>query len=129
MLRPTVSRLVCLGTKHPFGAYDQIFITRMTVAGLLIWGVLSDERTSPRFIAAARTAQKTSSIKTCSFVSGGTCPKSCSLATVVVLVSVYKDVTWQWVYIWQYMYYTSHIYIQYYQHSQNKHDRLQHIYN
>jgi hypothetical protein len=46
VLRQTVSRPVCLGIKHPYGAYDQIFITVKTVAGLLMWGALSAERTA-----------------------------------------------------------------------------------
>jgi hypothetical protein len=31
-----------------------------------------------------------------------TCPKSCSLATAVILSPVYTAVTWQWVYMSQY---------------------------
>jgi hypothetical protein len=65
MLRPTVSRAVCFGTKHPFGAYDQILITVrpdldycLTFAGLLIWGALSDERTGLPFAIATGPRQR-----------------------------------------------------------------------
>jgi hypothetical protein len=51
MLRSTVSRPVCLGIKHPSGAYDQIFISQ-TVAGLM-WDAPSDEKTGLPFTTAA----------------------------------------------------------------------------
>jgi hypothetical protein len=43
MLRPTVSRPVCLGIKHPFGAYDHMFVIVKTAADLLKWAALTDE--------------------------------------------------------------------------------------
>jgi hypothetical protein len=60
ILRPTVSWSVCLCVKHPSRAYDQIFIT-VRVAGLLMWGALSNERTGLPFIIAAGPGVKSKS--------------------------------------------------------------------
>jgi hypothetical protein len=57
MLLPTVSRPVCLGIKHLSEAYDQIFITCVTVTVLFLWGALSDERSGLSFVFAAGPCQ------------------------------------------------------------------------
>jgi hypothetical protein len=61
MLRPTVSRPACFGIKHPSWPFDQIFIIVLTVAGLLIWGALSDERTGLSFTNAPGRRQRSHS--------------------------------------------------------------------
>jgi hypothetical protein len=64
MLRPTVSRPVCLGIKHPSRAYDQIFFSRseygirLTVTFLIPWVTLSDERLGLSFVCAAGPCQR-----------------------------------------------------------------------
>jgi hypothetical protein len=58
ILRPTVSWPVCLWKKRPSEAYDQILITVKTVAGLLMWGTLSDERTGMSFTISAGPRQR-----------------------------------------------------------------------
>jgi hypothetical protein len=61
MLGPTVSWPVCLGIQHLSGAYDQIFITVKTVAGLLTLGALSDERRGMSFRIVAGPRQRSHS--------------------------------------------------------------------
>jgi hypothetical protein len=34
----------CLGVGRPSGAYDQIFVLCLTIAGFVLWSALSDER-------------------------------------------------------------------------------------
>jgi hypothetical protein len=55
-----VSRPVYLGVKHPSGAYDQIFISQ-TVAGLVMWDAVSDERSGLQFTIAAGPRQRSHS--------------------------------------------------------------------
>jgi hypothetical protein len=58
-LRPTVSRPVCLGVGLQSGANDQNFVFCLTIAGLLMWGVLSGGRIDLYFTCtiASRSCQ------------------------------------------------------------------------
>jgi hypothetical protein len=58
MLRPTVSRPIYLGIRHPFAAYDLIFIIVTHLRVLLMWGSLSDERTGLSFTISAGPRQR-----------------------------------------------------------------------
>jgi hypothetical protein len=64
MLRPSVSRPVCLGIKHTSRAYDQFFFfrseygIRLTVTFLIPLGALSDERTGLSCVCAAGPYQR-----------------------------------------------------------------------
>jgi hypothetical protein len=55
MLRQTVSRPVCLGVKRASGFF------LLSVAGVLVWGALSDERTGLSFTVAAGLRQRSHS--------------------------------------------------------------------
>jgi hypothetical protein len=53
-----LSESICLEIKNASGDYDQIFFTVKTVAGLVIWGALSNERTGLSFTIAAGPRQR-----------------------------------------------------------------------
>jgi hypothetical protein len=58
MLRPTVSQPVCLGIKAPIWGLRPDLCYCQTVAGLFMWGALSDERTGLSFTIAAGPRQR-----------------------------------------------------------------------
>jgi hypothetical protein len=58
ILRPTVSRPVCLGVKALIWGLRPDFYFCQTVAGLLMWGALSDDRTVLPFTIAAGPRQR-----------------------------------------------------------------------
>jgi hypothetical protein len=58
LMLPTVNRPVCLGIKHPSGAYDQIFVTVWQLRSCFMWGALSDEMTGLSFLYAAGLCQR-----------------------------------------------------------------------
>jgi hypothetical protein len=60
-LRPTVSRPVYLGIKHPSGGRRPDFYYCQTVVGFWTCGVLSDERTGLSFTIAAGLLQRSRS--------------------------------------------------------------------
>jgi hypothetical protein len=57
MLRSTASRPISHRIKNPPGGYDQISVS-VTLAGLLMWGALSDWRTGLSFTIAAGPRQR-----------------------------------------------------------------------
>jgi hypothetical protein len=58
LLRPTISRPVCLGIKHPSWAYNQFFFTVREVGCLLMWEALSDETTGSVVYNCSFTCQR-----------------------------------------------------------------------
>jgi hypothetical protein len=61
MLRPTVSRPVYLGVNPPIWVPTPDFCYCQTIAGLLMWGALSEERTGLSFTIAAGPRQRSHS--------------------------------------------------------------------
>jgi hypothetical protein len=62
MLRPTISRPVCLCVKSPCGVQKPDFCHCQTAERVLMWGALSDERTGLSFTIAAGPRQSSRSL-------------------------------------------------------------------
>jgi hypothetical protein len=59
ILRPTVTRPVCLNGRHPSGAHGKFLL--LSVVGFLTWGVISNEKTCLQFTSVAGPCQRSHS--------------------------------------------------------------------
>jgi hypothetical protein len=88
---------------QPGGPGPRIYIPQDQGDWVPFSSPLTTRRATPTLCGpCADRTENVSSIIACFLVRETLCPKSCSLATSVVLSPVYTAVTWQWMYVSQY---------------------------